>query len=201
MEISCHIDSVTASGHYFHITSKPYLGRHIMFLKTWRLITLILAALSVGMAFCHTLELPAKMQYDATLWTTINQSLYQQFGSLPGIFSEVGAVLAAIGLTVLVRKRRPAFYWTLAGAVLLTLSLVVWFTLVAPMNAEFAQWTVNSIPANWMQVRNQWEYSHAARFVLQLIGLCTLQISLLVEIPTTRPRNTIPPEIASLTRH
>lgn len=171
-----------------------------MVLKTWRLMTLILAALSMGMAFCHTLELPAKMQYDAALWTTINQSLYQQFGSLPGIFCEVGAVLTAIGLTVLVRKRRPAFYWTLIGAALLALSLIVWFALVAPMNAEFAQWTVDSIPANWMQVRNQWEYTHAGRFVLQLLGLCTLQISLLVEISTRRPRDTITPEITSLTR-
>lgn len=68
-----------------------------MLLKTWRFITRILAAFSMGMAFCHTLEMPAKIQYDAALWTTINQSLYWQFSSLPGIFSEVGAVLAAIG--------------------------------------------------------------------------------------------------------
>lgn len=96
-----------------------------MILKTWRSITLIFAALSMGMAFCHTLELPAKMQYDATFWTTINQSLYWQFGSFPGILSEMGAILAAIGLTVLVRKHRSAFYWTLAGAAFLTLSFIV----------------------------------------------------------------------------
>lgn len=160
-----------------------------MILKAWRFITLVLAALSLGMAFCHTLELPAKMQYDAALWTTINQSLYWQFGSFPGIFSEMGAILAAIGLTVLVRKRRPAFYWSLAGAIFLTLAFVVWVTFVAPMNAEFAQWTVDSIPANWTEVRNQWEYSHAARFVLQLLGFSALLASVLVETSTNRFRN------------
>ena len=173
-----------------------------MLLRTWRFITLILAALSMGMAFCHTLELPAKMQYDAVLWTTINQSLYWQFGSLPGIFSEVGAVLAAIALTVLVRKHRPVFNWTLIGAVFLALSLVVWFMFVAPMNAEFAQWTVDSIPANWRQVRNQWEYSHAIRFILQLVGFSALLISILVETSTNRRfRDRIPPNAAQVIDH
>lgn len=164
----------------------------MMLLKTWRFTTLILAALSMGMAFCHALELPAKMQYDAVLWTTINQSLYWQFGSFPGIFSEMGAILAAIGLTVLVRKRRPTSCWTLTGAALLTLAFVVWFMFVAPMNAEFAQWTVDSIPANWRQVRNQWEYSHAIRFVLQLLGFSALLISVLVETSTNCFHDRIP---------
>lgn len=39
-----------------------------MFLKTWRLITLILAALFMGLEFTHLLELPAKMQYDGKLY-------------------------------------------------------------------------------------------------------------------------------------
>ncbi len=171
-----------------------------MFLRTWRFITIILTALTMGMAFCHTLELPAKMSYNGALWTTVNQSLYRQFGSFPGIFSEVGAIVAAIFLTFLVRKRRPAFYWTLTGAIFLALALVVWFMFVAPMNAEFAQWTVDSIPADWTRVRNQWEYSHASRFVLQLIGMSTLLLSVLVETPTNRFRDRVTPEITQLTK-
>ncbi|MBW4534359.1 MAG: DUF1772 domain-containing protein [Pleurocapsa minor HA4230-MV1] len=157
-----------------------------MFVRTWRFITIILAALSMGMAFCHTLELPAKMNYPASLYLTIQQSLYRQFGSFPGIFSEVGAIVCAIALTFLVRQRRLAFKWTLAGATFLALALVVWFSFVAPMNAEFAQWTVDSIPADWTQGRNQWGYSHATRFVLQLIGFSALLFSVLVETSKNR---------------
>lgn len=170
-----------------------------MALRTVRLITLILAALNMGMAFCHVLELPAKMGYDAALWTTINQSLYQQFGSFPGIFSEVGSIAAAIGLSFLVRQRRPAFRWTLAGTIFLAAALVVWFAFVAPMNAEFAQWTTASIPADWTRVRNQWEYSHAARFGLQLIGFTALLISVLVEVPGRRSSDTQASGVANLT--
>jgi ABC-type xylose transport system permease subunit len=176
------------------------MEKFTMFLKTWRFITIILAALSMGMAFCHVLELPAKMNYPASLYLTIQQSLYWQFGSFPGIFSEVGAIFGVIALTVFVRKRQPAFFLTLAGAIFLALALVIWFLFVAPMNAEFAQWTVDSIPANWTQVRNQWEYSHATRFVLQLIGFSALLISILAETSKNRSRDRVTSEVAHLTK-
>ena len=68
-----------------------------MILKIWRLITLILVALFMGLEFAHTLELPAKMQYDGALYVTIQNSLYQYFGAPgPGAWITVGAVLAAI---------------------------------------------------------------------------------------------------------
>lgn len=38
-----------------------------MFLRTWRLITLILVALFMVLEFSHVLERPAKMQYDGQL--------------------------------------------------------------------------------------------------------------------------------------
>ena len=51
-----------------------------MLLKTWRFITPILAALLMGMTFCHVLELSAKMQYAATLYLTLHRTLYVAFG-------------------------------------------------------------------------------------------------------------------------
>ncbi len=95
-----------------------------MFLQIWRLITLILVALFMGLEFAHTLELPAKMQYDGVFYVTVQNSLYRYFGAPgPGAFITVGAVLAAITLTVLSRKDRPAFWLTAIG----TASLAVAF--------------------------------------------------------------------------
>lgn len=51
-----------------------------MFLKIWRFLTLLFAALSMGMAFGgHLLQLPPRMSYDAALWRN-TQSMYQLFG-------------------------------------------------------------------------------------------------------------------------
>ena len=49
-------------------------------LKLFRLAAILLVALLCGLAFAHVLELPAKMQYDATLYITLQKSLYVHWG-------------------------------------------------------------------------------------------------------------------------
>jgi len=163
-----------------------------MFLKTWRFITLILVRLFMGLEFCHALELPAKMQYDGVLYVTIQNTLYGYFGLPgPGAFITLGA-LSAVVLKFLVRKRRSTFYWTLAGTICLVLaSPVVFFLFIEPVNVMIEQATPESVPAGWIRLRNQWEYSHAANFVLSLIGFSALLLSVLVETPTNRLRNRV----------
>lgn len=157
-----------------------------MVVKTTRFITLILVALTMGMAFCHTLELPAKMQYDGALYVTLQNSLYLSFGTI-GAVIEVGALLTAIVLSFLVRKHRSAFVSTMIGTICLAAALIIWFVLILPVNIEISQWTATSVPENWTRLRDQWEYAHATRFVIQLIGFSSLMLSMLNEIPTMIP--------------
>jgi len=44
--------------------------------------------------------------------------------------------------------------------------------------------TAETLPADWMRLRDQWEFSHAARTVLQIIALGALVFSILIEVPT-----------------
>lgn len=164
-----------------------------MFLRIWRFITITLTALVVGMAFCHTLELPAKMQYSASLYVTVQNSLYAAFGPPNiGAFLEPAAVLCAFALAVLVRKRRLVFLLTLIAAVLMFVAFpAIFFTFTEPVNAIMRNATPDSIPANWEQLRNQWEYSHAARFVCHLIGFGALISSVLLETPGSRLRERV----------
>jgi Domain of unknown function (DUF1772) len=159
-----------------------------MFVKIWRFITIILAALVTGMAFCHALELPAKMQYPASLYITVQNSLYVAFGPPNiGAFIEFAAPISAIALAVLVRKRRPAFQLTLIAIAFMLLAFpVIFFIFTEPANAVIRKATPELIPANWEQLRNKWEYSHLARFFCHLIGLSALVVSVLVETPANR---------------
>jgi len=57
---------------------------------------------------------------------------------------------------------------------------------VAPVNSEVAaalRLHPDTVPALWMQLRNRWEYGHAAGFAIQLFGLAALLISTLAETP------------------
>ncbi len=153
-----------------------------MQVRTWRLITIMFTALSMGMAFSHLLELPAKMTYDAALWLTVQHTLYGAFG-LIGAVIEVGAVLTAAILAILVRQRQPSFGWTLLGALCLVAAHVAWWIWLAPVNDVIAQLTTPTLPAGWENLRNQWEYTHAVRAILQIIALGAMVFSILVEEP------------------
>lgn len=156
-------------------------------LRTWRFVTLLLAALGLTFGAAHTLELPPKMQYDAEMYTAVTSTLYQLFGSV-GAVIQTGAVLAAVVLTFLVRGH-PAFRLTLLGALGLVLSLVLWGALVAPVNAEWLQ-VMESAPGSvaeaYLRLRPQWEYGHVAAFVAWLIGFSLLVLSVLGETPAQR---------------
>ncbi|BAY90642.1 MULTISPECIES: DUF1772 domain-containing protein [unclassified Tolypothrix] len=156
-----------------------------MFLKIWRFITLILVALFMGLEFAHALELPPKMQYDGALYVTMQNSLYRYFGAPgPGAFITVGVVLCAIALTILVRKHRVAFWWTLAGTLCLAIAFpLIYFLRIEPVNVVIEQANATSLPTNWQQLRNQWEYAHATNFICSLAGFSALLISVLVDVP------------------
>jgi uncharacterized membrane protein len=147
----------------------------------------MLASLSLSLSMTHLLELPQRMQFDRQLWVrvTVLENVYKLFGSVGAAF-EITAILTAIVLVFLVRRRGSTFYWTLGGAIFLVLAFVSWIMFVAPMNAEFAKWLTNPIPADWRQYRNQWEYAHAINALLKIIGLSLLVISVLVETPKKR---------------
>jgi ABC-type Mn2+/Zn2+ transport system permease subunit len=162
----------------------------MMLIRIWRFITLMLTSLSLSPSMAHLLELPQRLKFDQQLWVevTVFKNLYRLFGSVGAVF-EIGAILAAIILTFLVRKHHSVFYWTIGGAVLLALAFASWVIFVAPMNAVFAQWLTNSIPADWTRYRDQWEYAHAINAIIKLLGLSLLVISVLVETPKQRTEN------------
>jgi uncharacterized membrane protein len=132
----------------------------------------------------HLLELPQRMQFNQELWVrvTVFENIYKLFGSVGAVF-EITAILTAMVLAFLVRKRGSTFYWTLGGVILLILAFVSWIMFVAPMNAEFAEWLTNPIPTDWTRYRDQWEYAHAVNAVIKIMGLSLLVISVLVETP------------------
>ncbi|MEP0905458.1 hypothetical protein NC969_08085 [Leptolyngbya subtilissima ST-M1] len=159
-------------------------------LRAGRFIALMLAALSLSLSMAHLLKLPQRMQFDQQLWVevTIVENADRLFGSVGAGF-DIGAILAAIGLAFLVRRRGAAFYWTLGGAVLLGLAFVGWLVFVVPMNAEFDTWLTEPVPTDWMRYRDQWEYAQAAIALIKTLGLSCLVISVLLDAPSKLANN------------
>jgi hypothetical protein len=139
-------------------------------------VAVVAAALTMGLTFAHTLELPQKLGYDAATWTRIQQSLYLYFGVVGGAV-EVAATIAAVAFAVRARGQPGGRLATIGAACFVT-ALAWWFAVVNTANAQIGSWTVGAAPSDWERWRAQWEFGHAAHFALTLAGFLMLLLAI-----------------------
>ena len=146
-----------------------------MALRLTQFLAIVLTALALVPAGAHLFELPNKIGLGQEAYFIV-QNIYRGW-ALFGIvlFGTLGANLA---LTVMVRQMRGPFWLALAGFLLVAATLAVFFTWTYPANQATSNWTV--VPADWQELRRQWEYAHAANALLTFLALCTVTVSALL---------------------
>lgn len=147
-----------------------------MALKTIRFLSLLFAALALVPAGAHLFELPNKIGLSAADYLTVQQ-IYRGW-ALFG-FVVLPVLVLTLTLTIMSRGRGDAFIAALIAFLCIAGTQVVFWTYTYPANAQTNQWTM--LPASWEQLRMQWEYSHAASAVLNLIAVIALILSVLLE--------------------
>jgi hypothetical protein len=80
------------------------------------------------------------------------------------------AMLIDLLFAFLMRGERLAFALAIAACIFMAATLAVFFAWTQPANAITQNWTV--APANWAELRRQWEYSHAVNAVLNFLAFC-----------------------------
>jgi hypothetical protein len=149
-----------------------------------RFFAFVFTAVGLSFGVAHTLELPVKMHYDAALYTAVTSTLYRMFGVVGSVL-QVGALVAVAILCLVVRGRR-GFGLTLAAAVALAVSLVLWAAVVQPVNVEWGRVLASDpagAPEAYVRLRPRWEYGHVAAMIAWFAGFVCLVLSVLVEIP------------------
>jgi hypothetical protein len=136
------------------------------------MVAVVLAPLTMGLAFAHTLELPQKLAYEVATWTQIQHSLYRYFAVIGGPL-EVATVIAAVVFAVRARGLRGGRL-AVVGAVCFVLALGLWFAAVNTANAEVGRWAVDAVPSDWRRWRAQWEFGHAGHFAVTFAGFLAL---------------------------
>ena len=161
-----------------------------MVLKVTRFVAVLLAALTLGLGFCHLMQLPSRLAWDQFLWvgSTVQGGLYAMFGTV-GALIEMGAVIVLALLAYFVREHgRPGFRLALAAAVLYALALLLWWVVVYPVNVELAKWVNGPVPDDWTAWRARWEWGHAVLALLELFGFAALVWSVLEDGPAVAAR-------------
>jgi len=145
-----------------------------MWVKTSYFLSLLFAALALAPAMAHLLELPNKIHLARDNYLIVQQ-IYRGWALLG--FVVAGALLSTLLLTITVRKERKAFMFAFIALLCIAGTQVVFWTYTYPANQATHNWTM--LPANWVELRRQWEYSHATSAVLNLVALVTLIVSVL----------------------
>jgi hypothetical protein len=143
--------------------------------STLQLHVLLLAGLGLAPGMAHLLELPAKLSYSPELYAAVNSTLYGTFGTAGGVI-QLGALLAATVLAVRSRGQR-AFRLNLLGTLAMALSLLLWATIVAPVNMQWQrviELQLEQLPDAFARLRNRWEAGHVLAFMAWLAGYVSL---------------------------
>jgi hypothetical protein len=147
-------------------------------LKSVQFLAVIVTALALVPAGAHLFELANKIGLAQEQYFLVQQ-IYRGW-ALFGIVL-FGALAALVALTIMLRRERPALWFALAALVCMAATLVIFFVWIYPANVATNNWTV--VPANWSDLRTQWEYAHAVNAVVTFIALCAVVLAVLAGRP------------------
>ena len=137
-------------------------------------LALLASALAFGAALAHALELPNKIGLSRDDYFIV-QKAYAGWDRLAYLL--LVQLLSLVGLAVL-SWHRPQVLWLVVVTLLcLFAAQAVFWIYTYPANVATQNWT--TIPDNWQMLRRQWEYSHLAGALFQLVGLSALMIAAL----------------------
>jgi branched-subunit amino acid ABC-type transport system permease component len=137
--------------------------------ELWWFSSIACVALALVPAGQHLAELPHKFRLPAHDYLVVQQ-LYAGWSLFGTVIC--GALLSTGVLRVLERREPRLLAATSLAFLCILGTQIVFWVFTQPVNRATRNWTV--LPDNWMQLRNQWEYSHAASAVLNLIALFAL---------------------------
>jgi hypothetical protein len=143
-----------------------------MAFKTIHFLALVFTALALIPYGAHLFALPNKIGMTQEQYF-VAQSIYRGWWLMALILFP--AMLFDLVFAFMLRGQRQAFVLAVAGCICLAATLAIFFAYTYPANVATQTWT--SVPADWEQLRLQWEYSHAVNALLTFASLCLIALA------------------------
>ncbi|MFI7063504.1 anthrone oxygenase family protein [Kribbella sp. NPDC050124] len=109
--------------------------------------------------------------YGAAVYTQVRQVELDALDTLASV-TLIPAIITTVVLVVRGSNRRTA----LLAAALLVLVFVTSLVVNLPINADQADWAVQSPPADWAEVRDRWQLAHLVRTIAALLAFGALAV-------------------------
>jgi len=148
-----------------------------------RCLAIVLTALALAPGGAHLFALINKIDLPREQYFAV-QGIYRGWALLGIVL--FGALAANLVLAITVRQQRIAFSFAVAAFACIAVTLLIFFIWTYPANVATSNWTV--APADWRELRVQWEYSHAINAVITFLALiCVTAAGLLSADRPARP--------------
>jgi hypothetical protein len=138
---------------------------------------IVATLLSLAPGLAHLFELPHKISLPREQYFTVQQIYagWELFG--------IDVLIQAISLSMLAWRSSREYYVfrpVMAALIFMVLAQALFWLFTFPANSITDNWTRMS--ADWEGLRWQWEYSHAAGAICQLLALCFLIAALFARV-------------------
>lgn len=141
-----------------------------------RFSSVLFAALALVPAGAHLSSLVSKMRLSGTEYLAAQRAYdgWSLFGIV--IFA---ALLSTLALALVSYRHGRAYGLVSAAFLCIAATQGIFWTWTFPANQATANWTM--LPEGWEALRIQWEYSHAASAVFNLMALVLLVLAMVRE--------------------
>jgi uncharacterized membrane protein len=171
--------------------NQPASGREVEAVKirTAQAITIVLFALVMGVFWGTWFSLSRTMsQLSADTFVAVGHQMIHNLGAPMAILLPLALLSALVTLALLWRAaHRAAFWWLLAGFLLLAAALVVTLAVEVPIDNQIKDWTAATLPGDWRSTQARWELFHTIRTLLSIAAVVAATISLAVTARPSQP--------------
>ena len=151
--------------------------------------TVVLFALVMGVFWGTWFSLSRTMsRLSAETFLAVGHEMIRNLGVPMAILLPVALLSALVTLALLWRAGRgSAFWWLLAGFLLMVAALVITLAVEVPIDNQIETWTAATLPADWRSIRARWELFHTIRTFLSIAAVVAVTVSGVVTVRPAGP--------------
>jgi uncharacterized membrane protein len=161
-----------------------------MRIRAAQAVTIVLFALVMGVFWGTWFSLSRTMsQLSAETYVAVGHQMIRNLGGPMAILLPLALLSALVTLALLWRGgRAAAFWWLLAGFLLMVAALAVTLVVEVPIDNRIETWTAASLPGDWRSIQSRWELFHTIRTFLSIAAVVAVTISAAVTARPKQPR-------------
>ncbi len=157
-------------------------------LKPLRFISLVATGILAGLLFDFWVFItPALATLPGPSFVETTKAIDKQFfDPIPWVYTVVNFSILFVLLVLIREWRSPPFILTAVALVCALISTGSTLLINVPINVDVINnWSAQNPPANWAQVRDQWDQANGFRAIVELIAFACLVAAVL--LPSRSP--------------